>query len=81
MLKFVEWRFGLAPLSARDRAARNLALALDFTKPDFSVPSLPIVVDPGPHICGAPGGAMAMEEPFWLGLKDKMESMPAWRHV
>jgi phospholipase C len=81
ILKLVEWRFGLEPLSARDRAARNLALALDFAKPDVSVPTLPVVVDPGPHICGAPGGAMATEEPFWVELKAKLASLPAWRHV
>jgi phospholipase C len=81
MLKFVEWRFGLAPLSARDRSARNIAYALDFAHPNFSVPTVPLVTDPGPHICGAPGGAMAMEEPFWVGLKDKVAGLPGWRHV
>jgi phospholipase C len=81
MLKLVEWRFGLQPLSARDRHARNLALALDFAHPNTSAPSLPLVLDPGPHVCGAPGGPMALEEPFWLGLKAKMDEYPAWHAV
>ena len=54
MLRFVEWRFELKPLSARDRSARNLALAMDFGKPNPSVPVLPMVLDPGPHLCGSP---------------------------
>jgi phospholipase C len=81
ILKFVEWRFGLPPLSARDRAARNIAYSLDFAHPDFSVPSIPTVLDPGPHLCGAPNGPMATEESFWVGLKDAVESMPGWRQV
>ena len=44
----IEWRWGLEPLTARDRTARNLADALDFkvrraaiTLPDFAVPKNP----------------------------------------
>ena len=80
MLKLVEWRFGLGPLSARDRAARNLALALDFAHPRFDLPTLPVVVDPGPHICGSPGVGMAQEDPFWLELK-ALRDRTAWRSV
>jgi len=36
ILKMIEWRFGLAPLTPRDRHAHNLATALDFTNPDSS---------------------------------------------
>ena len=32
ILKLVEWRWGLEPLSVRDAAAANLAAALDFSK-------------------------------------------------
>ncbi|GAC1445418.1 MAG: alkaline phosphatase family protein [Mycobacteriales bacterium] len=80
MLKMLEWRFGLAPLSARDRNARNLAEVLDFSAPRASIPALPVVVDPGPHICGAPGGAMATENSFWRGLQE-LKAGSAWRHV
>ena len=31
ILKLVEWRWGLEPLSVRDAAAANLAAALDFS--------------------------------------------------
>ena len=85
MLKFVEWRFGLAPLTKRDANAANIADVLDFANPRFDVPDLPVVVDPGPHICGttAEGGTagMALEDPFWVELRDYVRSSPAWRHV
>jgi phospholipase C len=80
MLKFVEWRFRLRSLAPRDAAARNLAYALDFANPRFEPPSLPIVADPGPHVCGAPGVGMGAEEPFWAELRDHVQRS-AWRHV
>ncbi|HEV7526569.1 MAG TPA: alkaline phosphatase family protein [Acidimicrobiia bacterium] len=52
ILKLIEWRFGLAPLTKRDAAARNLAEVLDFsrapnlTAPQWNVPpavGLPVV--------------------------------------
>jgi phospholipase C len=44
VLKMIEWRWGLPPLSARDAAANNLAEALDFnlvrhSVTDYAVPS------------------------------------------
>ena len=38
ILKLLEWRFRLAPLTTRDAAARNLAEVLDFAHPDPAVP-------------------------------------------
>jgi phospholipase C len=81
ILKMVEWRFGLKPLAPRDAAARNLATSFDFAHPRTTIPSLPTVDDPGPHICGSPGGGMALEDPFWVELRDKVQHDPAWRHV
>jgi phospholipase C len=77
ILKMVEWRWKLAPLTKRDRAARNLAETFTFGRPDPSVPALPIVADPGPHVCrdALPLGAlgtnpMGLEDPFWAELRD-----------
>jgi phospholipase C len=81
ILKLVEWRWGLKPLAPRDRAARNLAHALDFSRPQQSVPSLPVVQDPGPHLCGSPDVGMSTEDPFWVELLHKVRHDPAWRHV
>jgi phospholipase C len=68
MLKLVEWRFGLQPLSARDRAATNPATALDFSRPNLKAPDIPLVLDPGPHLCGSPDIGMATEDPMWREL-------------
>jgi phospholipase C len=47
VLKMIEWRWGLKPLTPRDAAARNLAEVLDFrSKPNLSAPrwNVPTVV-------------------------------------
>jgi phospholipase C len=57
ILKLIEWRFGLAPLTTRDAQARNLAEVLDFghppnlTAPDWNVPP----AAPLPCVQGNPG--------------------------
>ena len=80
IVKLITWRFGLQSLAPRDLHARNLASALDFRRPDASVPLLPVVPDPGPHECGAPGIGMAADDDAWAdGLKEM--ASPAWRHV
>jgi phospholipase C len=40
ILKLVEWRWGLKPLSVRDRAADNLATALDFSHRNLAAPKI-----------------------------------------
>src|SRR3984893_900065 len=44
VLKLIEWRWGLAPLTARDASndVHNLAYALNFEHPHDSVPTLPL---------------------------------------
>jgi phospholipase C len=56
-LKLIEWRWNLAPLTARDASdeIHNLAYALDFDTPDTSVPALPRVTPPLPSPCGQGG--------------------------
>jgi phospholipase C len=48
VLKLIEWRWGLAPLAARDASdeVANLAEALDFTVQDTSLPVLPVIAEP-----------------------------------
>jgi phospholipase C len=48
VLKLIEWRYGLAPLTSRDASNEigNLAQSLNFASPNFSVPSLPSVSTP-----------------------------------
>ena len=52
VLKMIEWRWGLAPLTPRDPAARNLAEVLDFANPpDLTAPRWDV-----PPAVGAPCG-------------------------
>jgi phospholipase C len=63
VLRLIEWRWGLAPLTVRDATANNLALLLDFAAPDPGAPAYP--VPPGPF--GAPGGAAQLDK--WDALR------------
>jgi phospholipase C len=53
VLKLIEWRWGLQPLTARDASSDvgNLALALDFANPNLTVPDLPSPAAPSPQPC------------------------------
>lgn len=73
ILKMIEWRFRLAPLTQRDAAARNLAETFDWDNPDTSVPDTfsPYTADilSGPF---CPGGQPLYPESFPdpLGVRD-----------
>lgn len=53
VLKLIEWRWGLAPLTARDASdeVANLAHALNFTTQDTSLPNLPTVAEAPTVVC------------------------------
>jgi phospholipase C len=71
VLKLIEWRFGLAPLTTRDAHARNLAEVLDFSAPpNLSAPaiSVPTVV-PTPCEAPAPVPRSLAPESEWGPLK------------
>jgi phospholipase C len=46
ILKMIEWRFGLPPLTVRDQTANNLADVLDFASPDVSAPAFTVPTGP-----------------------------------
>jgi phospholipase C len=50
ILKMIEWRWGLEPMRARDRHARNFAHALDFSAHREPV-TLPAFSAPPPTVC------------------------------
>jgi len=81
VLKFIEWRWRLSPLTPRDasQSITNLAYSLRFEHPDFSVPQLPFPTAPPPVPCvpsnsagitRAPALTTASEENAWRGLRD-----------
>ena len=56
ILKMIEYRFGLAPLTRRDRYAQNIARAFDFvSKPRLDPPRLPDPPEVVSKACGPPG--------------------------
>ena len=64
ILKMIEWRWGLTPLTARDAQANNIARSLDFTSaPNLSVPSFSVPTGPFGEVCSlnslAPGSTAA----------------------
>jgi phospholipase C len=64
VLRMIEARWSLPPLTARDQTANNLADALDFSTTNLSAPAYP--VPPGPF--GAPCGTPALGEEDFAGL-------------
>jgi len=61
ILKLIEWRWKLAPLTARDASndIQNLAYALQLDAPNTQVPVLPQPLPPPPAPC--PGGGISFE--------------------
>jgi phospholipase C len=53
VLKMIEWRWNLPPLTARDASNEiaNLALALNFSSPNPAIPALPLILEPVPEPC------------------------------
>ena len=53
VLKLIEWRWALEPLTPRDASNEiaNLASALNFKNPDTSIPELPVIPEPLPQPC------------------------------
>lgn len=64
VLRFIEWRWGLDPLTVRDATAANLADALDFRPRSRRAPAYP--VPPGPF--GAPCPSSEVNK--WIAVRD-----------
>jgi len=74
VLRFIEWRWGLEPLTVRDETANNLAAALDFSKHNKKRSASQYAVPPGPF--GAPcPSASSLEENPWIILRDIAQSV------
>ena len=66
ILKMIEWRWGLAPLTVRDETATNLAEVLQFDAPDLQAKQLAVPAGPFGSLC-LPGVADPTDEE-WLPL-------------
>ena len=61
ILKLIGYRFGLGPLTTRDKYARNIARSFDFeSKPNYDVPNLPDPPQIVSQACGAGAPAVAL---------------------
>jgi phospholipase C len=68
VLKMIEWRWNLQPLSVRDSAAANIAEVLDFNNPNLNAPPYSV---PGPYSDPCPsvaGPELERDEPAMLSL-------------
>jgi phospholipase C len=89
ILKLIEWRWNLRPLTARDASTDvgNLAFALDLANPDPSVPTLPLPDPPPTEPCliAPPSlevglGSLIELAPFSLQSNHRRHAGPRRRH-
>jgi phospholipase C len=77
VLKLIEWRWGLAPLTARDASndIANLAYALNFVQPNITVPALPLPSAP------PVGAACSSNSGGIFGTSASPETSNAWTEL
>jgi phospholipase C len=63
VLKLIEWRWNLDPLSVRDHKARNLAEALDFSAPNLVAPDYQVPPLVAGTACAVSAQAQGIELP------------------
>jgi phospholipase C len=80
ILKLIEWRFGLDPLTARDASddIENLARALKFRHPDATVPTLPLPEPPLPAPCVSTAAAASRTRSAETASDDPTDSRNPW---
>lgn len=61
VLKMIEWRWSMRPLSVRDENANNLAEALDFDAPNLSVPRFSVALGPYGGVCPIDAPSLEVE--------------------
>ncbi len=71
ILRMIESRWGLAPLSIRDQSANNLAEVLDFSRTGLQAPQYNVSAGPFGAPCGIPTTAV---EEDWAGLVSYAQS-------
>ena len=71
ILRMIEWRFGLPPLTVRDQTASNLAEVLNFASPDVTAPTFTVPSGPFGRPCSPAGVPGTSTKPNNLELKAK----------
>jgi phospholipase C len=80
ILKLIEWRFGLDPLTARDASldVQNLARILKFKHPEATVPTLPAPDPPPPAPCASTPAAASTASIARATSDDPTDSRNPW---
>jgi phospholipase C len=73
ILTMIEWRFGLPPLSVRDKTANNLADALDFSAPNLDAPVFTVPAGPFGGACSV----VAANDPEAAEWADDLKTLKA----
>jgi phospholipase C len=73
ILKLIEWRWNLQPLTVRDDAANNLAEVLDFSQQQLSAPFYPVPFGPFGTPC-PPSALRIQQEDPWVQLQSLARS-------
>jgi hypothetical protein len=73
ILKMIELRWNLQPLTVRDDAAHNLTEVLDFSQQQLSAPIYPVPFGPFGTPCPS-SGLMVQQEDEWLQLQSLAQS-------
>ncbi|MBV8201048.1 MAG: hypothetical protein JOZ15_10545 [Acidobacteria bacterium] len=60
ILRLIEWRWGLKPLTVRDATANNLADLLDFGNPQLAAPAFTVPAGPFGTVCPSGAGVAAL---------------------
>jgi phospholipase C len=70
VLKMIEWRWSLRPLTVRDATANNLAEALDFARPNLTTPTFNVPSGPFGSLClsTSPGSGGLLDFAAGLGF-------------
>ncbi len=68
VLKMIEWRWNLPPLTVRDETANNLAGVLDFAAPNLKAKQFSVPAGPFGQLCLPAAAAVTSAE--WLPLLD-----------
>lgn len=64
ILRMIEWRWNLPPLSVRDATANNLADLLDFTQKNLAAPTFDVPGGTIHQACPSPPAAASQWEPL-----------------
>jgi phospholipase C len=72
VLRMIEWRWGLPPLTVRDQTANNLAEVLDFRKPDLKAKQFRVPTGPFGGACAT---ARAATRDKWAQLRQMATEM------